>query len=50
MTDVLNNPPDGWSEERKLEYINWAKNVVDKIRGTNKNLEDHFDRLIERSI
>lgn len=48
VTDVLNNPPDGWSGERKQEYIDWAKNVVDKIRGTNKNLEDYFDRLIEK--
>ena len=45
--DVLNNPPAGWSEERKQEYINWARNVINEIRGTNKNLEDYFDGLVE---
>lgn len=46
VTDVLNNPPDGWSEERKNEYIAWAGKVVDGLRGVNKDLEDYFDRLV----
>lgn len=47
VTDVLKNPPDGWSEERKTEYINWARDVVDKLRGVNKDLEDYFDNLVK---
>jgi guanosine-3',5'-bis(diphosphate) 3'-pyrophosphohydrolase len=25
ITDVMNNPPAGWSIERRLEYINWGE-------------------------
>ncbi len=45
----MNNPPAGWSIERRLEYINWGKNVVDGLRGANENLEKHFDELIEKA-
>lgn len=49
ITDVMNNPPAGWSIERRLEYINWGKNVVDGLRGANENLEKHFGELIEKA-
>ena len=49
ITDVINNPPAGWSKERRLEYINWGKNVVDGLRDANENLEKHFDELIEKA-
>jgi GTP diphosphokinase / guanosine-3',5'-bis(diphosphate) 3'-diphosphatase len=49
ITDVLNNPPHDWSEERKKEYIEWAKKVVAGLRGVNQDLEDHFDRLVKTS-
>lgn len=49
ITDVMNNPPVGWAIERRLEYINWGKNVVDGLRGANENLEKHFDELIEKA-
>jgi guanosine-3',5'-bis(diphosphate) 3'-pyrophosphohydrolase len=41
-------PPTGWSEERKLDYINKALRLVDKIRGTNPGLETYFDELISQ--
>lgn len=46
VTDVLNNPPEDWSDERKTEYIVWAGKVVEGLRGVNKNLEDYFDKII----
>jgi guanosine-3',5'-bis(diphosphate) 3'-pyrophosphohydrolase len=49
ITDVMTNPPAGWSIERRLEYINWGKNVVDGLRGANEHLEKHFDKLIEKA-
>lgn len=49
ITDVMNNPPAGWSIERRLEYIDWGKNVVDGLRGANEYLEKHFDELIEKA-
>ncbi len=36
LRDILASPPAGWSLERKREYFDWAKLVVDQIRGANK--------------
>jgi guanosine-3',5'-bis(diphosphate) 3'-pyrophosphohydrolase len=46
ITDILNNPPHDWSQQRKDEYIVWAGNVVSGLRGVNKDLEDYFDNLV----
>lgn len=46
IRDVLENPPDGWSEKRRNEYVKWGENVVAGLRGANDNLEKHFDVLI----
>jgi guanosine-3',5'-bis(diphosphate) 3'-pyrophosphohydrolase len=32
-----------WTAERKAEYVGWAGQVVDRIRGTNAALEAAFD-------
>ncbi len=46
VSDVLNNPPEDWSAERRANYVNWASKVVDGVRGVNKDLEDYFDNLV----
>ena len=46
ITDVMHNPPAGWSKERRLEYIEWGEEVAKGLRGVNRNLENHFDELI----
>ena len=46
IRDVSQNPPDGWSDERRLEYIAWGENVIAGLRGVNANLENYFDELI----
>jgi len=46
IRDVTENPPDGWSDERRIEYVNWGERVIDGLRGANANLETHFDDLI----
>jgi GTP diphosphokinase / guanosine-3',5'-bis(diphosphate) 3'-diphosphatase len=43
VRDVRENPPQDWSLERRREYIEWARRVVDGIRGTNARLERRFD-------
>jgi GTP diphosphokinase / guanosine-3',5'-bis(diphosphate) 3'-diphosphatase len=43
LRDVVQDPPDKWPLKRKQEYFDWAKEVVDKIRGTNVELEKAFD-------
>jgi guanosine-3',5'-bis(diphosphate) 3'-pyrophosphohydrolase len=45
LRDVLASPPVGWSRSRKREYFEWAKQVVDGLRGSNKALETVFDNV-----
>ena len=42
LRDVVQDPPKGWPLERKQEYFDWAKSVVDQLHGTNPNLENAF--------
>lgn len=42
---VLHSPPSDWSADRILDYVAWARQVVERIRGTDAKLEDAFDRI-----
>jgi guanosine-3',5'-bis(diphosphate) 3'-pyrophosphohydrolase len=44
LRDIANAPPPDWSIERRAEYCDWGKRVVDQIRGTHPVLEALFDR------
>ena len=48
LRDILASPPAGWSRERKREYFDWAKNVIDGLRGAHPQLEAIFDGLYAR--
>jgi guanosine-3',5'-bis(diphosphate) 3'-pyrophosphohydrolase len=37
------SPPAGWGNERALEYVDWAEQVVAGCRGLNAALEQKFD-------
>jgi guanosine-3',5'-bis(diphosphate) 3'-pyrophosphohydrolase len=45
LRDISINPPPDWSLERRQEYFDWARKVIDQIRGTNPNLEAIFDEI-----
>lgn len=45
LRDILEAPPEGWAVERKRRYFDWAKQVVDGVRGTNLKLETIFDDI-----
>jgi GTP diphosphokinase / guanosine-3',5'-bis(diphosphate) 3'-diphosphatase len=47
IRDVTENPPNDWSAQRRAEYVEWGEKVVNGLRGTNENLEKHFDEVIE---
>ena len=49
ITDVADNPPDGWTRERRLEYVAWGERVVAGLRGANPALEAHFDEIVRRA-
>jgi (p)ppGpp synthase/HD superfamily hydrolase len=42
------SPPD-WSVKRRLEYIHWAREVVQGLRGTSPLLEEKFDRAADQA-
>ena len=43
LRDVADHPPSKWPLERRREYFDWAKRVVDGLRGTHDRLEAAFD-------
>jgi len=44
LGDVSTSPPPGWSLERRQQYYDWAKNVIDGLRGDWPELEKMFDQ------
>ena len=45
LRDIGAHPPAGWSLQRKQQYFDWAKEVVDQLRGTHPELERRFDEV-----
>jgi GTP diphosphokinase / guanosine-3',5'-bis(diphosphate) 3'-diphosphatase len=48
VRDVADEPPAGWSLERRREYFDWARRVVDGLRGVHAGLERSFDEAYAR--
>lgn len=44
LRDVAVNPPANWPLQRQQEYFDWAKQVIDQLRGVNPVLERLFDQ------
>lgn len=44
LRDVATTPPADWSPERRREYFDWARSVIDRLRGVDPRLEAAFDR------
>ena len=47
LRDITASPPADWSVDRKREYFDWAKSVVDRLRGVHPGLEHLFDKAYE---
>lgn len=43
LTDVVHAPPASWSLERRRAYFDWARSVIDRLRGVDPALEAAFD-------
>lgn len=50
LRDIVGSPPADWDVVRKNEYFNWAKKVVDQVRGTNAALEKIFDDIYTNRV
>ncbi|MBL0160066.1 MAG: HD domain-containing protein [Bryobacterales bacterium] len=44
LRSMLNSPPAGWDEARKLEYVEWAREVVAALPEPNLKLRVEFER------
>ena len=47
LRDVATTPPADWSLSRKQEYFDWAKLVIDNLRGVDNKLENVFDKAYQ---
>lgn len=47
LRDITASPPADWNVQRKQEYFDWAKQVVDQVRGVNLTLEQLFDEVYQ---
>jgi guanosine-3',5'-bis(diphosphate) 3'-pyrophosphohydrolase len=48
LRDVAESPPSGWDLARRQEYFDWAREVVNGLRGTHAGLEKAFDEAFRR--
>jgi GTP diphosphokinase / guanosine-3',5'-bis(diphosphate) 3'-diphosphatase len=46
---ILSSPPADWSVQRKREYFEWAKQVVDALTTPNQKLKSEFERLYRKA-
>ena len=53
LRTIASSPAADWSVKRRLEYIEWAKNVAAGLRGMSPWLEQQFEEAVaaaERSL
>jgi guanosine-3',5'-bis(diphosphate) 3'-pyrophosphohydrolase len=48
LRSLIANPPQSWTVERQRHYFDWAKEVVDQMRGTNPDLEVRFNQVYRK--
>ena len=49
VRDVATNPAEGWSVDRRADYLDWAEQVVAGCRGVNPALDAAFDGALARA-
>jgi guanosine-3',5'-bis(diphosphate) 3'-pyrophosphohydrolase len=47
--DIARHPPSDWTFERRRNYFNWTKQVIDRVRGTNAALESSYDEALRQA-
>lgn len=46
VRDVTHQPPAGWSDARRREYLDWTEQVVQGCRGASASLERLYDKVL----
>lgn len=49
LRDIVHSPPAKWSDERRLDYVNWSERVVAGLRGVNPALEKLYDQALSEA-
>ncbi len=49
IRDIAASPPAKWPLERRLQYLDWASQVVAGCRGVNSDLDAAFDETLARA-
>jgi guanosine-3',5'-bis(diphosphate) 3'-pyrophosphohydrolase len=47
VTDITYTPPTHWDNERRLEYLEWAEEVINNCPKVNEALENYFAKTIK---
>jgi len=47
---VITSPPEHWNLERKCEYFEWSRRIVDGCRGVNAALDKLFDETYQQGV
>lgn len=49
LQSILVSPPAKWDYERKRQYFDWGKQVVDALSSPNPILKEEFERVYRRA-
>jgi guanosine-3',5'-bis(diphosphate) 3'-pyrophosphohydrolase len=47
--DIARHPPPDWTTERRRNYFDWTRQVIDRVRGTNAALEACYDEALRQA-
>lgn len=47
LRDLERSLPEGWTEERRCQYFEWAFRVCEGLRGVSHELEQKLDQIFE---
>jgi guanosine-3',5'-bis(diphosphate) 3'-pyrophosphohydrolase len=48
LRSILTSPPEDWTFERKRQYFDWARQVIDGLTQPEPRLKAEFDRLYDQ--
>ncbi len=48
LGSIISSPPPDWDYDRKKQYFEWAKQVVDGLSAPNPILKAEFEKTYER--
>ncbi len=49
VSSISTNPPNNWSHERLIEYLEWSEKVVNELLGVNNELEVKFKQEMHKT-